>query len=121
MCGSQRIDPNNWCLRLAAELKEKRKARSEKNRKKGVADGDAVTDQNPNANEVSTLPEKSRSRKRKGRQIDTSDSGEELAGKVVGSVMLDESVVHLIRAREKYVFSISNIDSLRLMHVISFV
>jgi len=86
--------------RLAAELKEKRKARSEKKSKKGVAEGDRKSKKK----EVSTLPEKSRSRKRKGRQTEEANSSEELAGKVVGSVMLDESVVQLIRAREKYVY-----------------
>lgn len=84
--------------RLAAELKEKRKARSEKKSKEGVAEGDRKSKK-----EVSTLTQKSRSRKRKGRETDEPNSSDELAGKVVGSVMLDESVVQLIRAREKQV------------------
>lgn len=95
-------------FRLAAELKEKRKSRSENKRKERAADADAVSEQKPNENEVTALPEKSRSRKRKGRRADASNSGEELEGKDVGPVKLDESVLELLREREKYVISISS-------------
>jgi hypothetical protein len=78
--------------------------------KKGieVGDADATTDTKPAPVPV---PEKSRSRKRKSEQTD--DGAPESAGKietetatankVVGSVMLDDKVVQLIRAREKQV------------------
>lgn len=60
---------------------------------------------------VPAVPEKSRSRKRKSEQTD--DGAPESAGKsetvtankAVGSVMLDDKVVQLIRAREKCVIS----------------
>ena len=103
-------------LRLAAELKEKRKSRSEKKPKEGAADADAITAQKVNENEENALPGKSRSRKRKGRR-----TGEELEG---SPAMLDESVVQLLRDREKYVFSISSTLIIQyfslLMHVILF-
>lgn len=103
-----RIDGQILAFRLAAELKEKRKARagkqkevgSEKKKKKEART--KITDKNPR--KENELFEKSSSGKRK-REASNSKGEGELAGKVDRCNMLDDSVVQLIRAREQYVHS----------------
>lgn len=88
--------------RLGTELKEKRKAREEKRKKERRLDVDQDTDSKGDS-EIVTLPEKKRSRTRKGKQSDGASSGEESNGQDLSSVMLDDSVVEFLKASEKYV------------------
>lgn len=88
--------------RLGTELKEERKAREEKRKKERRLDVDQDTDSKGDS-EIVTLPEKKRSRTRKGKQSDGASSGEESNGQDLSSVMLDDSVVEFLKASEKQV------------------
>ena len=60
-----------------------------------------------NSENGTILEEKLRSRKRKGKWTHV---GKELEGKGIGLVKLDESIVQLLRATEKYITFISSIS-----------
>lgn len=89
-------------FRIAAELKQRRKAMSGEKRKE--VSGTAAE---PTGEEAADLPRTMERMSRKGRDGDgKSISGKALEERDPGTVMLDDSVLKLIQAKHSYVFLI---------------